>query len=209
MIKSKLFKQFCISFVLSFLALITLLQTGYLYRANSSFDFIRNLKLNIDYRIKNKIRHERSESMLYSNARNTSNDLTMKSFKDTPVLYFHYEPGIGFRYFFGGNIEYDYDFYSESVQIIARNSPNIYCFLKNLGYPNLLIYGVQEDLISYRRYSNTNYPHYFNSEFRKFLKGKSVVEFSSSDGLLLYKIDIDFLSSHKFELDQCKSTSLK
>ena len=75
--------------------------------------------------------------------------------------------------------------------------------------PNLLIYGVQEDLISYRRYSNTNYPHYFNSEFRKFLKGKSVVEFSSSDGLLLYKIDIDFLSSHKFELDQCKSTSLK
>lgn len=55
------------------------------------------------------------------------------------ILYFYAEPGVGLRYFIGGDFFSDYDFWSPKVQKQAAQSTDFAELLKNLGYPNIYL----------------------------------------------------------------------
>ena len=42
-------------------------------------------------------------------------DKEFNCLKTRPVTYFYYEPGLGLRYFIGGDLSKDYDFWSDEV----------------------------------------------------------------------------------------------
>ncbi|MBI3447140.1 MAG: hypothetical protein HY055_17680 [Magnetospirillum sp.] len=54
-----------------------------------------------------------------------------------PVLYFYQEPGLGLRYFIGGNFFGDLDFYSVRVQKVLETAPSLEAALVELGSPSL------------------------------------------------------------------------
>jgi hypothetical protein len=58
------------------------------------------------------------------------------------ILYFHYEPGVGLRYYLGGNLFEDYDFWSDRVQSRLDATTTLEGLLRALGGPNIyLSYG--------------------------------------------------------------------
>jgi hypothetical protein len=60
----------------------------------------------------------------------------------TRILYFHYEPGVGLRYYLGGNLFQDYDFWSDPVQSRLDVTTTLEDLLRALGGPNFyLSYG--------------------------------------------------------------------
>ena len=58
---------------------------------------------------------------------------------DRPTMYLHYEPGIGYRYFAGGKISNDLDFWSDDVQKLISNSGSINQYMSQLGNPNVYV----------------------------------------------------------------------
>lgn len=62
--------------------------------------------------------------------------------RDRPLVYFHHEPGLTLRYFIGGDLSSDFDFYSDPVAKAAQDK-NFAETLASLGWPNLYFsYGV-------------------------------------------------------------------
>jgi hypothetical protein len=58
------------------------------------------------------------------------------------ILYFHYEPGIGLRYYLGGDLFKDLDYWSDPVQKVLDSEKSFASFICRLGSPNLyLSYG--------------------------------------------------------------------
>jgi hypothetical protein len=55
------------------------------------------------------------------------------------ILYFHYEPGIGIRYYLGGNITEDLDYWSDPVQNVLDAEDNFESFLCRIGSPNIYL----------------------------------------------------------------------
>ena len=56
-----------------------------------------------------------------------------------PVLIFHSEPGIGFRYFAGGDMRMDWDFWSEGVQRVVAGADCLAQVLQRLESPNVYV----------------------------------------------------------------------
>lgn len=54
-----------------------------------------------------------------------------------PVMYFYQEPGLGLRYFTGGDFFSDLDFYSVPVQKVLGQAPTLEAGLLELGTPSL------------------------------------------------------------------------
>lgn len=54
-----------------------------------------------------------------------------------PILYFYQEPGLGLRYYVGGDFFTDLDFYSERVQKVLERAPSLEAGLLELGVPSL------------------------------------------------------------------------
>lgn len=55
------------------------------------------------------------------------------------ILYFYAEPGVGLRYFIGGDFFSDYDFWSVKVQEKLAKSADFAELLESLGYPNVYL----------------------------------------------------------------------
>ena len=70
---------------------------------------------------------------------NTSNEKLVGEIIAAPIIYFYYEPGIGLRYYLGGNFFTDYDFWGDSFQKLMQNADNFEDVLKKLDYPNIYI----------------------------------------------------------------------
>lgn len=64
-----------------------------------------------------------------------------------PVMYFYQEPGLGLRYFIGGDFFGDLDFYSVKVQEVLDRSPSLEAALVELGSPSLYF---SYDWVAYR-----------------------------------------------------------
>lgn len=72
-----------------------------------------------------------------------------------PILYFHYEPGLGLRNFIGGSFFCDYDFWSDPVRAKMATADTLEDLVKALGYPNLyLSFG---ESTAYSRYTPPNW----------------------------------------------------
>ncbi len=56
---------------------------------------------------------------------------------DRPILYLYYEPGIGLRYFLGGDFFDDRDFWSTPVQNVIADSGSLTEAWERLGCPNI------------------------------------------------------------------------
>ena len=72
-------------------------------------------------------------------------------------MHFYYEPGMGLRYFIGGDYFKDYDFWSEDVQSKLDEAVPIEKILEDLKYPNLYVlssygYGNWMETESYKNY---------------------------------------------------------
>ena len=63
----------------------------------------------------------------------------VESLRHARILYFHYEPGIGLRYYLGGNLFQDYDFWSDPVQSRIDDGTTLEGLLRALGGPNLYL----------------------------------------------------------------------
>ena len=63
----------------------------------------------------------------------------VREVRSRPLLYFHYEPGIGLRWFLGGDITKDWDYWSVPVQEHIRESVSFEDFMEKLGWPNISI----------------------------------------------------------------------
>jgi len=55
------------------------------------------------------------------------------------ILYLHYEPGIGLRYYLGGEFFRDLDFWSEPVQRHVPASATFPELLRRLGHPTVYV----------------------------------------------------------------------
>ncbi|MBR9973896.1 hypothetical protein [Magnetospirillum sulfuroxidans] len=79
-----------------------------------------------------------------------------------PVLYLHYEPGLGLRNFMGGQLFCDLDFWGPTVQQAADASSSLPDLIARLGYPSIyLSYG---DSSLYSRYQPQHWNR-FAAEF--------------------------------------------
>lgn len=56
-----------------------------------------------------------------------------------PILYFYYEPGIGLRYFLGGDITDDWDFWSVPVQERLAQASSLTDLMDALDWPNISV----------------------------------------------------------------------
>ena len=54
-------------------------------------------------------------------------------------MYFYTEPGVGIRYFLGGNIFHDLDFWSRPTVKLAKSHTSLESLWKALGRPNLYL----------------------------------------------------------------------
>jgi len=62
-----------------------------------------------------------------------------RNVRQRPIMYFHYEPGIGLRYFLAGDITQDWDFWSDPVQARLKEAESVTDLMQKLGWPNISI----------------------------------------------------------------------
>lgn len=62
-----------------------------------------------------------------------------RTIRERPILYMHYEPGIGLRYYLGGDITRDLDFWSTPVQAKIGAASTFPEAMKALDWPNISI----------------------------------------------------------------------
>jgi len=78
--------------------------------------------------------------------------------KESPLLYFHYEPGISVRMFLGGRFFGDFDFWSDTVAEKFASAGSLQGLIRELGDPNVYIsYG-----------TGLTYGTYFDNGWRKY-----------------------------------------
>ena len=66
-------------------------------------------------------------------------ETTADKIRERPILYLHYEPGMSLRYFLGGGIVNDYDFWSDPVQDIIKSASTFEDVLRALDWPNISV----------------------------------------------------------------------
>jgi hypothetical protein len=74
--------------------------------------------------------------------RESQGEDAVRDFAQRPILYLHYEPGLALRYYVGGSMFCDYDFWGPTVQQQATDSADLEDLIQRLGYPSIyLSYG--------------------------------------------------------------------
>ncbi|MBI2240180.1 MAG: hypothetical protein HYU59_05185 [Magnetospirillum gryphiswaldense] len=121
-------------------AAVTAWRPSYLYKIDNYtlpkiVDMYRNS--NPDYQIAKQVKQNADFMKLTSNR---------------PIIYFHYEPGLGIRNFIGGKFFCDYDFWQISIQDKLKDFSDFDSLMRYLGWPN--VYLSFEDSIAYGRYSS-------------------------------------------------------
>ncbi|MFZ5452289.1 MAG: hypothetical protein ACOZF2_10550 [Thermodesulfobacteriota bacterium] len=113
------------------------------------------------------------------------------------ILYFHYEPGIQLRYFLGGDLFADYDYWSDPVQNQIKEGDSLEQLLCRLGGPNIyLSYGfnfLYGDHVNYPKRSQI-LADLINYEHLKFVKKVYIIKKN------YYKTPIIFLQIDREKL---------
>jgi len=156
------------------------------YRLYSMAQAENNLKRAIQYRLSNRTQYKRHEELLYENIKATHSESSANELFSRPVMYFHYEPGLGFRYFSGGSVVNDYDFFSDTVQMQLKSADGLHDFFCRLGLPNILIYPVKEQPFIYDKFVNYTFPLGFKDDFSEFISGSLLNYHEGGHGLKLY-----------------------
>jgi hypothetical protein len=109
-----------------------------------------------------------NDDLMVNEIKRNSDPVNLQKIITGKVLYFHYEPGIQLRYFLGGDLLADFDYWSDPVQSQINEGTSLENLLCRLGGPNIylsygldFLYGdhvnypkrsrIQEDLINYER----------------------------------------------------------
>lgn len=159
------------------------------YRLYSIDQYISSSERAIQNRLNGIVQYKRHEEVLFENMKNGFPEQELKGIVKHPVVYFHLEPGLGFRYFAGGNIQNDFDFFSDSVQEILSKSKNVDEFFSRLGYPNLLLYPARDRLFHYSRFTDYKLPVWFESEFRMLIGSQQLTYTPGGYGLQFYSFN--------------------
>lgn len=96
-------------------------------------------------------------------------EAALKDVRSRPVIYFHYEPGVGLRYFLGGDLLSDYDFWSDPVEQAAREAVGLAELAARLG--NASLYFPLGPKLTYAGYTRHDHWRRFEAEVAALVDG--------------------------------------
>jgi hypothetical protein len=147
------FKIFRISYLFSIiLVLLTCVGQGcYYFNSYKTAPAFQAVKMQFWERNHRKLKSQ--DELIVTELKQNLNRDELQKVVERKIIYFHYEPGIGLRYYLGGNIFEDLDYWSDPVQNILNTEDNFESFLCRIDSPNIyLSYGLTmhyQDFTSY------------------------------------------------------------
>ncbi len=173
------------SFSILLIAIVFWVESSPRHRKTSLKDaFAFNAKMITD-RLNGFVRYERQEKALVDQLRATMKPKRFQHLVAQPAMYFHYEPGLGYRYYLGGNIGNDFDFFSPSTLKLIEKAKTGRDFFCKLGMPNLLVYLIN-DRVPYFAYHKNYHPVWMTKNFDQTVVDAGYKQAADAGGLRLY-----------------------
>jgi len=136
-----------------------------------SFQYIKKVYVGfLNDRASGIVRYPRHEQKIVELLNEKYSKNEMDIIKTEKIMYFHYEPGIGMRYYLGGDILDDLDFWSPKILSIANKSNSLEDFLCKTEKPNLVLFGTNR--ILYDEISGFQTPMILKEEILLLLQNK-------------------------------------
>ncbi|WP_391088901.1 hypothetical protein [Vibrio sp. NH-UV-68] len=155
-------------------------------RHSSIAQGLKHTSIGVENRLNNNTLYMRHEEGLMERARKLYTDEQLIEIITTPVVYMYYEPGLTFRYFFGGDFSYDIDFWSPAFITLLNNENSFKNAICHLGRVNILAYNVSGDSLKYNKFNGNVIPREKYIEVNEFLKSENVKILSDYHNLTLY-----------------------
>ncbi|RTZ14671.1 hypothetical protein EJ063_15275 [Vibrio aquaticus] len=153
---------------------------------------IKHTLTGVKNRMNSNTLYLRHEEGLLEQIKESYTEEQLEEIINNPVIYMYYEPGLTFRYFFGGDFSNDIDFWSPAFIRLLNDEGSFKNAICRLGKANILAYHVNGDFLKYNKFNGNVISNEKYEKINEFLKSDKVIELASFHDLTLYTTKYEY-----------------